>query len=99
MSKKEFVVSGDKVTHDSREETFMAETREEAISMFNEKHPGHPVDWVETEDESWNVVGHDEGTGEIVFEGDAYFVSGEEGHITLEKNAPPEWFEERPESE
>jgi hypothetical protein len=77
MNKKEFIVGGNKVTRDSREEVVLASTREEAIEQFRALHPGHPIDFVEGDGKSFVVIGQDEGTGEYIFEGDEYCCDSE----------------------
>ena len=72
MGKREFIVAGDKVTHDVKEEVLMASSREEAVEMFKAKHPGHPVEWVESGEEYWEIIGADENTGKPIFNGDDY---------------------------
>lgn len=86
MDKKEFIVGGDKVTHDSREEVVLASTREEAIEQFKALHPGHPIDFVEVDGSSFEVMGKDEGTGEYIFEGDDYVSDSHGDCLILSKN-------------
>lgn len=85
-----FVVSGKKVVTTSAEIEVDADTREQAVLAFKEKHPELDVDFVETGDDSWNVVAQDEVTGEYIFEGDDYVVDSEDGLYFLRKNLPPE---------
>lgn len=85
-----YVVSGKKVVTTSAEIEVKAETREEAVLAFMEKHPELDVDFVETKNGSWSVVAKDECTGEYIFEDDDYVVDSEDGLYFLRKNLPPE---------
>ena len=90
MQQETYIVGGTKVVRETKEEEFVATSRQEAVEKFKEMFPGHPVDFVETGEVSWDIMGQDEGTGEYIFEGDDY-VSDEHGEILfLRKNISPD---------
>jgi len=90
MQQETYIVGGTKVVRETKEEEFVATSRQEAVEKFKEMFPGHPVDYVESPSGGWEIIGQDEGTGEYIFYGDDYVCDENGESMALRKNLPPD---------